>query len=43
VLGIFEACCTHRGEQKGYKNLVGNPEGKRLLEDPGIVWRIILK
>jgi hypothetical protein len=43
VHGIFEECYTHGGEEKGYKNLVGNPEGERLLEDPRIVWRIILK
>jgi hypothetical protein len=32
------------GERRGaYRALVGKPERRRPLEDPGIDWRIILK
>jgi hypothetical protein len=36
-------CCTY-GERRGaYRDLVGKPEGRNHLEDPGVDGRIILK
>jgi hypothetical protein len=39
-----KACSTHGGEMKNaYKNMIGNPEGKRPLGRIRCRWRIILK
>jgi len=36
--------CSTCGERRGaYRILVGNPEGKRELEDPGVGGRVILR
>ena len=38
------ACGTYMGDRRGlFKVLVGKPEGKNNLEDPGIDGRIILR
>ena len=37
------ACLTYGGEQRGIQVLVGKPEGKSHLEDPGVDGRSILR
>ena len=38
------ACSAYRGERRGvHRGLVGKPEGKSYLGDPGIDGRIILR
>jgi hypothetical protein len=37
------ACSTYTGEERSYRILVGRPEGRSHLEDPGLDERIILK
>ena len=37
------ACSAYGGVEKCIQVLVGKPEGKNLLEDPGIGGRIILR
>jgi len=37
------ACSTYGGEERRIQGLVGKPEGKNHLEDPGVDGRIILK
>jgi len=37
------ACSTYGGEDRCIRVLVGKPEGKNDLEDPGIDGRIILR
>jgi hypothetical protein len=37
------ACSAYGEEERRYRVLVGNPEGKNHLRDPGVDERIILK
>ena len=36
-------CCTYWGDERRIQSLVGKPEGKNHLEDPGVDGRIILR
>jgi hypothetical protein len=40
---IGRTCSTYGGRRGAYRVLVGKPEGRNHLEDPGVDGRIILK
>jgi hypothetical protein len=40
---IGRECSMFGGEERCIQGFLGEPEGRRLLENPGVDWRIILK